>query len=860
MLRNLVLHSTFVLDGKPQTNANVNIMLREVLDELEKDSTVKFPIGLDAEWNITNDPNHLDTIQLAYVISNQERLFVFQLKSQDLPNTLKAIVNSDRVLWIGHRVSGDLARINRHFNSNIKAVVENCINISKMAAVQNVMRGSQMTLEKICIQVLGYQLPKDLRLAQDWSATLSKEAIEYAARDAWCGLLVFYKFAKNVVTLTGHVHEELTEEEELELSETLSEILPEIRVHLDALHAMKRITGPIPKNHPARVLFQRELRDTIFSLLKNDVELVKEKLRAARADFTFEDKLLYDSEWVFKRVRRVIGPADLLKKSLIALREKFTQDEFTATLGRNRVPVLVPDALKALNEIIENHCACLSDPTDCSLYYQEGKDSFGIPLYHCVRGTNSVESYHQWLEKMFTPWCAGPKLCDAIFTLLRHEWNVSASEKHRPHFPKVGHSFHWILDSIQQSTKRIFGSPIFSWWRHSVDDKMVTSETFGFVATSPDPNFKEEHLKGMKPPSLAYVCSKMKDMAPVLPVLTREEKRLFKENVSNYYTDRLKKCFDFEKFSHDWNNGELKFKGSTMRCVPGIAIKVFKKTPELLERYFRNYQKVANMVACQQALKKSVGDYRKVLEGIRTSRFFIDLKAGEAVPLDKDVTLIDGVEDNDVCLVEDMDVEMIEPSARLTQNTQMIASSSKDTAEPLGVYQAAPILSATKRQFSFDYQVKENNRKKRPAVDKRKQTGEMRTKRCCKRCGRDVNSCPGANKVTKCNYQQLQANKCKRPILFMSSPLAINDMSSMLNIVNRPPPHVSPALEYPGYEALGTKLHKTYGGYQEIEWAPTIQSDIVYLQGMMAIAPEDEKVLIELWIERLSAAQAAGRQ
>ena len=85
-------------------------------------------------------------------------------------------------------------------------------------------------------------------------------------------------------------------------------------------------------------------------------------------------------------------------------------------------------------------------------------------------------------------------------------------------------------------------------------------------------------------------------------------------------------------------------------------------------------------------------------------------------------------------------------------------------------------------------------------------------------------------------------------------------MSSMLNIVNRPPPHVSPALEYPGYEALGTKLHKTYGGYQEIEWAPTIQSDIVYLQGMMAIAPEDEKVLIELWIERLSAAQAAGRQ
>jgi hypothetical protein len=38
-------------------------------------------------------------------------------------------------------------------------------------------------------------------------------------------------------------------------------------------------------------------------------------------------------------------------------------------------------------------------------------------------------------------------------------FGMKASEKHRPGFPKIGHTDYYIIDNIQLVTERLFGEP-----------------------------------------------------------------------------------------------------------------------------------------------------------------------------------------------------------------------------------------------------------------------------------------------------------------------------------------------------------------------------------------------------------------
>jgi len=82
--------------------------------------------------------------------------------------------------------------------------------------------------------------------------------------------------------------------------------------------------------------------------------------------------------------------------------------------------------------------------------------------------------------RVFTAWCIGPQLCDAALCILRHCYNISASEKHQPGFVKIGHSNHYKLDTIQQLSLSLFKKPILSWWRQ-LNHSKLTDESFGIV-------------------------------------------------------------------------------------------------------------------------------------------------------------------------------------------------------------------------------------------------------------------------------------------------------------------------------------------------------------------------------------------
>jgi hypothetical protein len=73
--------------------------------------------------------------------------------------------------------------------------------------------------------------------------------------------------------------------------------------------------------------------------------------------------------------------------------------------------------VKNLRRHIINNC--LSDPEGISFYYSTGrKDKDDVPVYHCVRGTSSLEAYHKGLHMMMANYShVSPKLAHYLLQL-----------------------------------------------------------------------------------------------------------------------------------------------------------------------------------------------------------------------------------------------------------------------------------------------------------------------------------------------------------------------------------------------------------------------------------------------------------
>ena len=860
-----------------QKNDNdVNSVLFEAVQYLESLPLNEFlAISIDCEWKVTySTTKRVDTIQLAYLLNQHERLIVIQIKTETLPKVLQMLLCSEKIQWIGNYVSSDINRINEvYFINTPKKMQTNCINLNATEKVKHDFGTSRVSLSNMCTKYLGYSLPKDLRMS-DWSGKLTKFQIDYAARDAWCGLLIYLKFAnKDELDVTGLACPLPLSagSEEPKTVESITK-LQSCRVHLDPIHAMMRITKTISKQHPLFNMFCTNLRDAIFQLNPDDVDLVSKKLQENSLDF--ETKLKFDPDWVFKRVRRHIGSAAVLEKNLKELRAKFKEKQFTVTIKNKEVSLLNSESLAALDELIENHLGCLSDPDDVTLYYKEGKDQYGLQLYHCVRGTNSVESYHQWLERMFTSWCQGPELSDAVFTILRHARNVSASEKHRPNFPKLGHTSHWLLDQIQRSTAQIFGKAYYSWWRQDLQGKNVTNESFGIV-----PSFEvlinefDQSEFDSKSPGLEYICRKMKSTCPYLPIITPQEKRLFRDNIVNYFVGRKKNSFDFQKMADDWNQGKLKRSTDAIPVVPSFKLRIFKKSANHIERFFKIYQKLANTIAAQKFVATSIDDFQHFLRNSSNNSFYIPESI--AVPLDADITLLDIDDESEwnICttgntqqLQEEVECSILYSStvsdlaiaSTSTQSPMLpVATIQQSTSVPLPIMAPSCIRTAT-----FDFN---RNLNQTTIGDKRKLTNSERTQRKCAVCG-DFD-CPGIIIFTigkfrrnNCNYKKV---RLLRPISIAPNSLnvpttnqlknspVIDETNDIVSVQNSLHPSLASKTDY---LLLNGCLHGLYGNEQDIVAKDRTCHDLQYLSHIRNQFNENGQFVIGFWIDKMKRA------
>lgn len=170
--------------------------------------------------------------------------------------------------------------------------------------------------------------------------------------------------------------------------------------------------------------FVRRFRDILFVLDLNDKALVEQHLKKVK-NTTWEDMMLKKSEWLLKRVRRYIPPPNVLYPRVKELFDTLGESVCSKS-GNKLFDNKCKKAAKSALDLIKK--GYVSDPLDVPMYYYANTDSYGLPTYRCIRGTNSVEGgVHMNMIRKFGSYNASPELTDCALAeyRLRHNTDVS---------------------------------------------------------------------------------------------------------------------------------------------------------------------------------------------------------------------------------------------------------------------------------------------------------------------------------------------------------------------------------------------------------------------------------------------------
>jgi hypothetical protein len=124
---------------------------------------------------------------------------------------------------------------------------------------------------------------------------------------------------------------------------------------------------------------------------------------------TYGDLNLLTSDYIQKRVRRLIPGPSLLYENLKSVYEKYKDIKDNVT----KAPFFDEGARAAFESLLVHaKSGCVSDLPGINLYYESGKVD-GVQTYRCTRGSNKDETVHKNFL-MFSPWKAGVELGEDI--------------------------------------------------------------------------------------------------------------------------------------------------------------------------------------------------------------------------------------------------------------------------------------------------------------------------------------------------------------------------------------------------------------------------------------------------------------
>jgi hypothetical protein len=192
----------------------------------------------------------------------------------------------------------------------------------------------------------------------------------------------------------------------------------------DVWHVMRRVTKSIDQSHSLAKQFSRWLRDAILVPDKIDRAQVEAVLK--KGNITWNQAVRSKPEWVWARVRRYIPPPEYLESVLDTL-FKTHADVICSSSGIKLFNSATHKAAQAM--LGDVHRGWLTDPPGIALYNRLRTDSNGLPTWHDIRGSNSLEGgVHRPVRDRFASLGASVELSVALFSDFCYRKNVEVRD------------------------------------------------------------------------------------------------------------------------------------------------------------------------------------------------------------------------------------------------------------------------------------------------------------------------------------------------------------------------------------------------------------------------------------------------
>ena len=382
------------------------------------------------------------------------------------------------------------------------------------------------------------------------------------------------------------------------------------RILGDVFHEMDKLERTISVKHSLLKHFKIAFSDTMLVPDKRDKQNVLTYL--AKKGLKWDQVRKSQPDWLWKHVRRYIPEKNLLHPIL----EEFFNAWGPAKCSFRKFPLFDEESWKKANCILHDvKRGWISDPPGIPLYTLLGYDQNGLAVYHCLRGTNSVEGgVHNPIWRNFASLNASVELADALIADFRHRHNLDVGVFHKTGAKYCGHYDPWLDHQIAELRSDISWSkkPVDNYGLQETDPLQFaqTDEKFGIVDIPPmlrvqnnfsgpeiitpdeeieNPGFQPSlshvypmklhlsHLKGKQRDVYTYLAAAQQTRFAVTPVHKEAEYKLFHAAVSvggTWFTPRGEPNFD--AMSQWWSH---KANGTT----------IFYKLREHLSTYYKTW-------------------------------------------------------------------------------------------------------------------------------------------------------------------------------------------------------------------------------------------------------------------------------
>ncbi|KAL9536910.1 hypothetical protein MBANPS3_012261, partial [Mucor bainieri] len=257
----------------------------------------------------------------------------------------------------------------------------------------------------------------------------------------------------------------------------------------DAFHLMDSI--PVTDKHGTHKVFMSQFRDALFAPSKEDIKKVKEVI-VTKLKSTWKKMQEDNPTWIKKRVRRNIPPANQLLPVVKKLLDEY-QDVVCNETGRPLFyKACKARAKKNLEAIEKGH---VSDPIGVPLYHIKYSDTLDLPVYRCIRGTNSLEGgVHTNIIRKLSMYNASPKLTNCLLADYRLRHNTDVDSLNRYNILHKSHHNPWLIQGINHLRSEL--GLVVKGSYYDPDGNAIhifpTGESFGLC---PIPQHTNDHLQ-----------------------------------------------------------------------------------------------------------------------------------------------------------------------------------------------------------------------------------------------------------------------------------------------------------------------------------------------------------------------------